>query len=245
MLRSSSCWENPFRWSMLICAVTASHLPQRRNGTEVSRSRLFLPQLRGTIIPKPEKWNPNTSVHRWPSGKIDDPGKWNKPHPNQCPPFLSKPTNKDTYSSAFSFPGFTGSRIKTPPGKGARPSSTMEIMEMPRRCGGLAIPISRSVSLPEWIGQRTSERFVWLWVKTPMVYPVNIPIPTKISTIGGEFTYQNGTIGVDPRRFTTKLMVFPNSLKPRELGRSAVKHVGELTGRFDFWVGTLQERMRT
>ena len=47
--------------------------------------------------------------HRWPFGKIDGPGKWNKPHPNQGPLtyVLSKPNKKDTYGNG-TFPSARG-----------------------------------------------------------------------------------------------------------------------------------------
>ena len=50
----------------------------------------------------------------------------------------------------------------------------------------------------------------WPWVKTQIVPPVNIPIPTKVgSRMGGEFTYPKiCTIGFDPQPYRRVGMTF-------------------------------------
>ena len=55
--------------------------------------------------------------------------------------------------------------------------------------------------LEDAVGLRPTEAPIWPWVKTQIVPPVNIPIPSKIPTKMEVHLLQNGTIGCDPQPY--------------------------------------------
>ena len=67
--------------------------PPKGRCNSMFRTKERVAPLRGEIVCKSldsfKKIRAHTHTHRWPSGKIDGPGKWNNTHPNQCHLFLT------------------------------------------------------------------------------------------------------------------------------------------------------------